>query len=50
MSYVENAVGGLVEAYLDNVDGVVSGIMAGGLSIVGFLVTGDERLLDGLEI
>ncbi len=27
MSYIENTIGSLIEAYIDNIDGVVTGIM-----------------------
>jgi hypothetical protein len=39
MSYVENNIGSLLEAYLDNIDGVITLIMVNCTSLISYHLT-----------
>ena len=34
MSYIENSIGSLVEAYLDNIDGAITSLMVNSMNLV----------------
>ncbi len=45
MSYIENTIGSLIEAYMDNIDGVVTGVMQNCTQLIEYHLTGNIKIL-----